>query len=98
MKLIKKPWGYEKILIKTKNYVIKILHVNSKHRLSKQYHKIKEETLIYPNKAIKHIPPRKIHRIENNSNKSLDIIEVSTPFLDDVVRLEDDYKRVGGKK
>ena len=94
MKIIRKPWGYEKILIRTDNYMIKILHLKPKHRLSKQYHIKKEETLIYPNFKIKHIKPKQIHRIENKSNKELNIIEVSTPHLKDVVRISDDYGRV----
>jgi len=93
MRIINKPWGHEKILKKTKNYVIKILHLNPKQRLSKQYHLKKEETLIFPNKKIKHIKPKQIHRIENKSNKSIDILEVSTPQLKDVVRISDDYGR-----
>lgn len=40
-----------------------------------------------------HIPPRLIHRIE--AIEDTDIVEVSTPELDDVVRLEDRYGRVG---
>ena len=39
-----------------------------------------------------HIPPRTVHRME--AKKDTDIFEVSTPELDDVVRLEDDYGRV----
>jgi mannose-6-phosphate isomerase-like protein (cupin superfamily) len=42
---VDKPWGYELIWAKTKNYVGKILHINKGHRLSLQYHKVKEETL-----------------------------------------------------
>lgn len=39
-----------------------------------------------------HIPPRLIHRI--SAEEDSDIVEVSTPELDDVVRLEDRYGRV----
>ena len=42
---IEKPWGYEIIWAKTDSYVGKLLHINSGHRLSKQYHKTKEETI-----------------------------------------------------
>ena len=40
-----------------------------------------------------HIPPRMIHRME--AIVDTEIAEVSTPELDDVVRLEDRYGRVG---
>jgi mannose-6-phosphate isomerase-like protein (cupin superfamily) len=40
-----------------------------------------------------HIPPRMIHRMEAIADT--DVAEVSTPELDDVVRLEDRYGRTG---
>src|SRR5437763_7802984 len=40
-----------------------------------------------------HIPPRMIHRME--AVRDTDVAEVSTPELDDVVRLEDRYGREG---
>ncbi len=40
-----------------------------------------------------HIPPRLIHRME--AVEDTDLAEVSTPELDDVVRLEDRYGRAG---
>jgi mannose-6-phosphate isomerase len=40
-----------------------------------------------------HIPPRMIHRMEAVADT--DVAEVSTPELDDVVRLEDRYGRTG---
>lgn len=43
-----------------------------------------------------HIPPRMIHRME--ALQDTDIAEVSTPELDDVVRLEDRYGRAGTSK
>lgn len=42
---IDKPWGYELIWAQTKDYVGKILHIKKGHRLSLQYHKVKEETI-----------------------------------------------------
>jgi len=45
MRRVNKPWGYEIIWAETADYVGKVLHINAGHRLSKQYHKIKEETL-----------------------------------------------------
>ncbi len=40
-----------------------------------------------------HIPPRLIHRME--AVEDTDVAEVSTPELDDVVRLDDRYGREG---
>ena len=39
------------------------------------------------------IPAGRIHRFEAPTDGDVEIIEVSTPELDDVVRLEDDYHR-----
>ncbi|MEZ5176545.1 MAG: cupin domain-containing protein [Acidimicrobiia bacterium] len=41
------------------------------------------------------IPPRQVHRFEAPESGPVDLIEVSTPHLDDVVRLADDYNREG---
>tara|TARA_R100000152_G_C6668507_1_gene105473 strand:+ start:190 stop:549 length:360 start_codon:yes stop_codon:yes gene_type:complete len=40
------------------------------------------------------IKPGTIHRFTAPSNKSVTLVEVSTPEIDDVVRLEDDYNRI----
>lgn len=43
-----------------------------------------------------HCPPKTIHRMINDlakNQKAIKVLEVSTNHLDDVVRLEDDYKR-----
>jgi quercetin dioxygenase-like cupin family protein len=42
---VQKPWGYEIIWAHTPKYVGKILHITKGHRLSRQYHEVKEETL-----------------------------------------------------
>jgi mannose-6-phosphate isomerase-like protein (cupin superfamily) len=43
-----------------------------------------------------HVPPKVVHRMEAIDNCRL--IEVSTPELKDVVRIEDDYNRAGKTK
>ena len=109
MRRVEKPWGYEIIWAETANYVGKILHINAGHRLSKQYHNIKEETLyvlggtlcnygeneeiqrFHPGEVF-HVAPGQIHRFGALEN-DVEVVEVSTPHLDDVVRLEDDYTR-----
>jgi len=42
---VEKPWGHEIIWAHTPKYVGKILHIKKGHRLSRQYHQVKEETL-----------------------------------------------------
>lgn len=43
---INKPWGWEEILELNDHYCIKHLFIDSGHRLSKQYHERKTETLM----------------------------------------------------
>ena len=51
-------------------------------------------TLILEPGQVQHIPPRTVHRMR--ALTTCDVFEVSTPHLDDVVRLEDRYGRVTG--
>ena len=109
MRKIDKPWGHEVVWAETEGYVGKLLCINAGHRLSKQYHEKKEETVyvikgtlynyeadgtitkVHPGEAL-HINVGQIHRFGANET-NVEIVEVSTPYLDDVVRLEDDYDR-----
>ena len=109
MELVNKPWGHEKIWAQTESYVGKILFIKAGHRLSKQYHKVKEETIlvlkgvlsvydaedniasVYPGETF-HVVPNQIHRF-GATHSNVEVVEVSTNHLDDVVRLEDDYRR-----
>jgi mannose-6-phosphate isomerase-like protein (cupin superfamily) len=116
MRRVAKPWGYELIWAETDRYVGKILHIAAGHRLSRQYHRRKDETFLVqtgemdleigaeadrktlrmrPSEAF-HCPPGTIHRMIAVTD--VDVIEVSTPELDDVVRLEDAYGREGTSK
>jgi mannose-6-phosphate isomerase len=106
-KIVDKPWGREIWYAETGHYAGKVLEVTAGKRLSLQKHAIKEETLYLlsgkvkltygnetytwePGKSI-HIPPDTVHRFEAIEDSVL--LEVSTPHLTDVIRLEDDYKR-----
>ena len=110
---VEKPWGYELIWAKTKDYVGKILHIRMGHKLSLQYHRVKEETIIVQSGKMNfvfedesgkmqeilllpgeahHIPVGRKHRMI--AVEDCDVFEVSTPHLEDVVRLEDGYGRV----
>ena len=42
---VEKPWGYEIIWARTGDYVGKMLVIRKGHKLSLQYHRMKEETI-----------------------------------------------------
>lgn len=106
--IVKKPWGHEEIWAKTDKYVGKILHILDGNRLSLQYHVKKEETIrvlsglltftlddstiLMKEGDVAHVEPGKIHRMAA-CHGDVTVVEVSTTELDDVVRIEDDYKR-----
>ena len=109
MKRVEKPWGFEVWWAVTERYVGKLIHVNQGQALSLQYHNVKHESMyclhgrgeillgdeikiLEPGEAVV-IPPLTHHRITALSD--LEVIEVSTPELDDVVRLQDRYGREG---
>jgi len=106
-KIVEKPWGREIWYAHTDRYAGKVLEVKKKHVLSLQRHRIKHETLYLqkglmlftlrdstfewtPGEVVQ-VPPNTIHRME--AIEFSVILEVSTPELDDVVRLEDRYGR-----
>ena len=109
--IVTKPWGREEILVKNYFYCLKRLYVNADARLSLQYHMEKLETMILErgecilqidNHAVPMaidipytISPLTKHRLWAVQDSV--ILEVSTPELDDVVRLDDDYDRVEKK-
>lgn len=86
MAIIKKSWGSEEIVVKTENYTVKRIIVNTIGKLSLHYHSNREETHIYPDGRIEHFPPKTIHRIEG----PVTIIEVFHGEDSDIVRLKDD--------
>jgi len=107
-RVIFKPWGSEEIIELNDQYCLKCIYVNAGHRLSLQYHRKKIETmvfikgvgnfhlngLVYPIEPYfcMTILPGEVHRVEAHTDVLF--YEVSTPELDDVVRLEDDYDRI----
>jgi len=44
-KITHKPWGCEELIIKTGKYAMKRITINAGHRMSLQYHELKEETI-----------------------------------------------------
>lgn len=113
MKRIEKPWGHEVWFARHKRYVGKILVINKKHRLSRQYHRVKHETIyvlrgrlalelgsrerIVTEGEAFPIAPGTVHRFAAPHGQ-VTLLEVSTPEVSDVVRLSDDYGRVKGAK
>lgn len=112
MRKVQKPWGEEIVWAETSRYAGKILIIEPGHRLSRQFHQLKEETIyvvggklrlelgegenmtadyLTPGQAF-HVTPGTIHRFCAETEKVV-LFEVSTPELDDVVRLQDDYSR-----
>lgn len=110
---VEKPWGYELIFAHTARYVGKVIHITAGHKLSRQYHQVKDETLMVEfgeldievgpegasetihmrRRDVFRVKPGVIHRLIGVTD--VDVIEVSTTELDDVVRLADDYGREG---
>jgi mannose-6-phosphate isomerase len=104
---VDKPWGYELRWAITDRYLGKILHVNRGEALSLQYHEKKDETVLLSRGLLDleldgqtyrlqpgqyaHITPGTRHRM--TAVEDCDIFEVSTPEMEDVVRLEDRYGR-----
>ena len=106
-RIVEKPWGREIWWAHEDRYAGKILIVNRGHILSLQKHERKKETLfLQSGRAIFHlngddypmepgssvtVNPGDVHRME--AVEDAVFLEVSTPELDDVVRLEDRYGR-----
>jgi mannose-6-phosphate isomerase len=113
MRRVEKPWGHELIWAQTDRYVAKVLFIKQGHKLSRQYHQVKDETLFIETGELDlevsqgadvrtvrmkpgdtfHVTPGTIHRMI--AAVDVRVFEVSTPELNDVVRLEDDYGREG---
>ena len=102
-----KPWGYEKVLINTEKYMTKELFIREGYQTSFHYHDEKDETMYIVNGAgyiefedrkeyfgkneTIRIEPKKPHSIVAMENTVLH--EVSTPHLEDTIRLKDFYSR-----
>ncbi|MEE2830619.1 MAG: cupin [Myxococcota bacterium] len=101
------------VWVETDEYVGKLLHIESGHRLSLQYHRVKDEALfqhsgeldllleddagqlvtrrLRKGDSVRILPGRR-HRL--TAVTTCEVLEVSTPQLEDVVRIEDDYGRL----
>ena len=115
--IVEKPWGHEELWAQSsRGYVGKILFIKKGHRLSRLYHRVKEETIMvlegtliceagpyfegdnihlyvmHPGEIF-HVTPGTIHRFCTEES-DVRLVEVSTLETQDIVRLEDDYKRI----
>jgi mannose-6-phosphate isomerase len=113
---VQKPWGHEIRFAENDKYLGKILYIAKGHKLSRQYHEKKDETIFVYNgtltlelgmpgtksfetKTLRYgdrfrVLPGVIHRFIASEDGPVTLLEVSTPEIDDVVRLQDDYKRI----
>lgn len=107
-----RPWGTYTVLEDSPGYKIKRIEVKARCRLSLQKHKYRNEHwvvvsgvatvevedkmfLLNANEST-YIKAGEIHRLSNNANEPLVIIEVQVGSYtgeDDIIRLEDDFKR-----
>ncbi len=113
-RIVKKPWGSERIFAVNTRYAGKLISILAGQTLSYQYHRAKEETIhvlagtlgmetesngervllaLAPGETF-HVTPGTKHRMFAEGEDVL-VVEVSSPELDDVVRLEDRYGREG---
>jgi mannose-6-phosphate isomerase-like protein (cupin superfamily) len=107
-KIIEKPWGSEELIELNSKYCLKKLFMKKGHRCSLQYHEKKVETIyvlegiltIEVNKKTINLKPNEsitisvgdVHRM-SAVNSDAYYLESSTPELEDVIRIEDDFGR-----
>ncbi len=100
-----KPWGYEKVLISTENFLTKEMYIKEGYTTSYHYHKDKEESIymlegscyvqfentkeFFGRNDTMNIPRHVAHKIVATENSLMH--SISTPFTDDIVRIEDYY-------
>ena len=107
-----RPWGWYRVIDDSDDHKVKEIQVNPKSRLSLQSHSKRSEVwtvingeafvtindksfLLKLNESI-FIPVESQHRLENKTDKPLNIIEIQTGTYfgeDDIRRYEDDYNR-----
>jgi len=111
-RLVYRPWGYFDLIESREGFQVKRIFVNSGSKLSLQKHLHRaehwvvikgiarvtcgEEIFELSENQSTYIPKGFVHRLENQHESTLEIIEIQTgEYLDedDIIRLEDDYKR-----
>lgn len=110
--IVYRPWGRYEILVSSENHQIKKVIVEPGRRISLQKHFKRAEhwvvvsgvaTVTCGNKVTKitknestYIPVEELHRLENNEQELLELIEVQTGDYfgeDDIERFDDEYGR-----
>ena len=111
--IVNKPWGSYQIIDQGENFVVKNIVVKPYGKLSLQSHKHRSEhwvivegraevtindniMILEPNQST-HIPSKTKHRLANNHDKDLILIEVwygENLDEEDITRYEDIYNRV----
>lgn len=110
-RVVPKPWGREVWWAETDAYLGKLLEVEPGQALSMQLHHQKHETMLVLRGTgtltldgreialgpgvTADIAPGSVHRLRAG-DEALVVMEVSTAHPDDVVRIEDRYRRTGG--
>ncbi len=111
-----RPWGSFESIDRGQGFQVKRLVVNQGAKISLQYHHHRsehwvvvrgvatvqrgEETFELETNESTYIPAGMIHKLSNNGDEPLEVIEVQTgSYLgeDDIVRLEDSYGRIKEK-
>ena len=109
---VNRPWGFYDSIERGKDFQVKRIQVNPGSKLSLQKHQHRaehwiitsgeatitcgENTFTLKENQSTFIPKGEIHRLENQKEIPLEIIEIQTgSYLgeDDIIRLEDDYDR-----
>lgn len=110
--IVHRPWGSYEILVDKPGYKVKRICVNQQASLSLQAHRHRaehwviirgeasivcgERTLTLSRNQSIYIPPNTKHRLANQTDVQLELIEVQTgDYLgeDDIIRFADDYGR-----
>lgn len=107
MPIILKPWGSENLLEVNGAYAVKLLKIKKGHQCSLQYHEKKRETIYVLEGRLRITVDKYTYNLERGADLTIasgavhrmygttdcQYLECSTPELDDVVRVEDDYNR-----
>tara|TARA_B100000315_G_C14378726_1_gene496417 strand:- start:401 stop:745 length:345 start_codon:yes stop_codon:yes gene_type:complete len=110
--IVQKPWGSYQIIEKGKNHLVKNILVKPGEKLSLQSHEHRSEHWVIVegiakvtiNETVKtlqtnesiYIPEKNKHRLENEGEENLKIIEVQYGNIlqeDDIIRYKDIYNR-----
>jgi mannose-1-phosphate guanylyltransferase len=111
--LFYRPWGYYEILVSAGNHQVKrvVVHPGKKISLQRHFQRAEhwvvvsgvasvtsgDKSFTVTKNESTYIPVEKLHRLENNEEELLELIEVQTGDYfgeDDIERFDDEYGRV----